>query len=137
MVGEMAPLCRFEPEGSELLAADQETTQFIDRAEWGKFFDSFSGHNIEVTRRFSLSLKGRVAQIGDLQLVLSEDFIAQATELPRTGEKWFKKGKVNKTKWKQFLLPLPGDFDDTFGFPVKLLKPQWMPLFRLIVRCRS
>ena len=90
MEEDMAPLCHFEPEGFELLDADQEPTQLVDKVGWRKLFINFSGHNVEVTRTFSLSLKERVAQIGDLQLVLSENFIAQATGLLQSGEKWFK-----------------------------------------------
>ena len=69
-----------------------------------------------------------------MELVLSKDFIAQETGLPESGEKWFEKGVMNKTTWKQFLLPLPKNFDSTFGFPIKLLKPKWVPLFQLIFR---
>ena len=67
-------------------------------------------------------------------MVLSEDFIAKATKLPQTDDKWFKKGEINKIKCKQFLLPLPQDLHDKFVFPVKFLKPQWLPLFQIILR---
>ena len=120
----MAPLCRFEPTGSDFLDIEPEVARLIDKVGWGDFFRSFNGHNIEVTYRFSLSLRENIAQIRDLRLVIYEDFVAKATKLPQTTEKWFKRGEINKTKWKQFLLPLPADFDDKFGFPTKYLKPQ-------------
>ena len=77
----MAPLCLFEPEGSEFLTADREAAWIIDKYGWGKFFYSFSGHNIKFTHEFSLSLKERVTHIGDLWLVLSKHYVAQATKL--------------------------------------------------------
>ena len=49
--------------------------------------DSFNGHNLKVTRKFDLSLKERVTQIGDLWLVLSKDSIAQEAKLLQAGEK--------------------------------------------------
>ena len=114
-------MCRFEPAGSELLDIEPEATLLNDKVGWGDIFRSFDGHDIEVTHRFSLYFKENVAQIRDLRLVIYEDFVAKATKLPQTAEKWFKRGEINKTKWKQFLLPLPSNFDDKFGFPAKYL----------------
>ena len=88
-VAMMAPLCRFEPAESELLDIEPESALLINKIGWGEFFRSFNGYNIEVTRQFSLSLKDNVAQIGNLRLVISEDFILKATKLPQTREKWF------------------------------------------------
>ena len=65
-IGEMVPLCRFEPEGSKWLIKELEATCFVDKIGWGKFFDNFNGHNVEITHRFALSFNGEIAQIGDL-----------------------------------------------------------------------
>ena len=80
-----------------------------------------SGKNEEVTRRFTLYLKGNVAQVGNLQLEISKDFIAKATGLPQKGECWFKKKEINRDKWRHFLLTLLEGFEDKFGYPVKYL----------------
>ena len=58
---EMAPLCWFEPEGSEWLIKEPEAACFVDKIGWGKFFDNFNGHNVEITRRFVLSFNGEIA----------------------------------------------------------------------------
>ena len=42
----MAPLCRFELEGSKWLIKEPEAACFVDKIGWGKFFDNFNGHNV-------------------------------------------------------------------------------------------
>ena len=70
---------------------DSEGFKILQRASWIPFLHKFSGYNLEVTRQFAESFDGKKAQIGNLTLYLSEDFIAQVTGLPQIGEKWFKK----------------------------------------------
>lgn len=111
-----------------------DTSQLFDKIGWGEFFRSFSGHNMEVTRRFSLSLRENVAQIGNVRLDISESFIAKAKKLLQKGERWFNKKEINREKWKHFLLPLPEGFDDKHGYPIKYLKPQWELLLQMIIR---
>ena len=82
-----------------------------------------------------LSFDGNTPQIGDLQLVVDEEFISKATKLPRRRERWYKGAKIEKKKYKQFLLPLSKD--DAYlklCFPVKYLKPQWCLPFQVISR---
>ena len=86
----MAPLNRFEISGPELVESNPEATALFDKIGWGSFFKVFSGHHVEITKQFALSLKDDVAQIGDFQLVLNEDMIAKATKVPQVGENWFK-----------------------------------------------
>ena len=119
----MAPLYRFEPDGAELLDINPEISQLFDKIGWGNFLRDFSGHNVEVTRRFALTFKENVAHVGAIRLEISEDFIAKAANLPQRGERWFKMKEVNKEKLKGFLLPLPEGFDYKNGYPLKYLQP--------------
>ena len=82
----MAPLSRFEVSVLEMIEMDPEATALFEKIGWKPFFWSFNGHNEEVTRQFTLSFDGNTTQIGDLQLVLDEEFISKATKLPRCGE---------------------------------------------------
>ena len=79
IIEQMAPLSRFEISHPEMLEADPEVLALFEKIGWKLFFWDFSGHNEEVTKRFSLSFDGNVTQIGDLQLVIDEEFIAKAT----------------------------------------------------------
>ena len=81
-IGEMVPLCRFEPEGSNGLLKKPEATCFVDKIGWGKLFDNFNGHNVEITHRFAMSFNHEISQIGYLQLTLFEDFLAEVAKLP-------------------------------------------------------
>ena len=129
----MALLCRFEPERSKWLIKEPEAACFVDKIGWGKLFDNFNGHNVEITHRFAMSFNHEISQIGYLQLTLFEDFLAEAAKLPQVGERWFKKGMMNRDEWKMFILSLPKYFNEQFGFSVRFLKPRWLPSFRLIV----
>ena len=64
------------------MEADEEVAALFEKIGWGLFFRQFSGHNIEVTRQFALSLKENVAQIGGFKFIIDEDKIVEATKLP-------------------------------------------------------
>ena len=83
----MAPLSRFEISGSELIEVDEKVALLFEKVGWGHFFRCFSGHNMEVTKLFALSLKENVAQIGDFKFIIDEDKITEDTKLPKTGER--------------------------------------------------
>ena len=97
--GAMASLSRFEILGSELVEADEKAALLFEKIGWDQFFRCFSGHNVEVTKQFSMSFKENVAQIGDFKFIIDEDKITEATKLPQTGERRFKGGKLNKKKF--------------------------------------
>ena len=67
--------------GSELFDIEQEGTLLIEKFKWGAFFTSFDGHNVEVACWFSLYFKENVAQIKDLRLDISEDFVAKTKKI--------------------------------------------------------
>ena len=69
-----------------LVEADEKDALLFDKILWGQFFRCFSGHNMGVTKQFSLSLKENAAQIGDFKFIIDGDKIAEATKLPQTGE---------------------------------------------------
>ena len=78
----MAPLSCFEISRSELIEADEKVALLFEKIGWGHFFKSFSGHNTEVTKMFDLSLREKVAQIGDFKFIIDEDKIAEEMKLP-------------------------------------------------------
>ena len=87
---------RFEPKRLIIGNVDSEGFRILQRALWISFFRKFSGFNLEVTRQFEETFDGKIAQIGNLTLHLSENLIAQVTGLPHTGEKWFKKKHIDE-----------------------------------------
>ena len=87
IIEQMAPLSHFEIYGPEMLESNPEVLALFEKINWKLFFWGFSGHNEEVTRQFAFSFDGNVAQIGDLQLLIDEEFIVKAMKFPRTGER--------------------------------------------------
>ena len=130
----MAPLNRFEISGSELIEADEKVALRFEKIGWGKFFKSFDGHHAEVTKMFAMNLNDDVVQIGNFKFIINEDKIAEATQLPQVGERWFKGSKVNKKMCLSLLLPLPDNTKLKIGVPVKFLKPEWRDFYEILVR---
>ena len=113
---------------------DEEVAALFKKIGWGSFFRCFSGHNIEVTKQFAMSLKENVAQIGGFKFIIDEDKNAEATKLPRTRERWFKGGKVDNKRCRSLLLPLPANAKLKVGVSVKFLKPEWQAPYEILVR---
>jgi hypothetical protein len=59
-------------------------------AGWGPFLAHLQGHDDNVSLQFSLGFDGRMACMGSLTFLVSEESIASATKLPRVGDRWFK-----------------------------------------------
>ena len=49
----------------------------------------------EVARKFSLHFVGIKTKVGNLEFEISEASIAATTEIPNTGERWFKSMILN------------------------------------------
>ena len=60
------------------------------RAGWHSFLTNLQGHDDAVSLQFSLGFDGHIAKVGSLEFSVTEDSIALATGLPRTGDRWFK-----------------------------------------------
>jgi hypothetical protein len=57
----------------------------------------------DVDREFFLNFDGTKTKVGTLELEVSEATIATATEIPNTGERWFKSMTLNAAFSKDFL----------------------------------
>ena len=64
----------------------------------------FDGHDHEVALQFSRSFKNGRVQIGPLKFKVTEEFIAAATGLENTGEKYFKNQKLERNQWQCFVV---------------------------------
>jgi hypothetical protein len=59
----------------------------------------------EVAREFALNFNGTKTKVGMLEFEVSELSISVATNIPNTGEKWFKAMSLNASFSKEFLKP--------------------------------
>ena len=51
-----------------------------------------------MTKQFAATFDGRKAVIGNLELIVNQETLAEATSLPNTGEEWFK-GRYDKNNF--------------------------------------
>jgi hypothetical protein len=79
----MAPVVRIEPNGSQSLLAHDDAIGDIVAHGWDIFIKRFEGYNLAVPQAFAQLFDGSKSQIGDLQLEVTEDSIAQATGLAK------------------------------------------------------
>ena len=87
---------------------------------------------MEVTRKFAKSFDGHKAQIGNLSLSSSEDFIAQVTGLPQIGEKWFKKQHMDEKAWTLYINKSRKAHNWIHGVARRWIKSPWDELAYLI-----
>ena len=130
----MAPVLRFELMGDKYLYADPECHELVVRVGWLGFLHKFSGFNLAVFRAFAASFDGIKAQIGDVELRLTEEFVSQAIGLPRVSERWYKGKHVKNDHWKEFLTPANRKMKYKSGFPSRLLMKKWCSMLELIIR---
>jgi hypothetical protein len=106
-----------------LLAHDDVIGDIVAHG-WDIFIRQFEGYNLAVAQAFAQSFDGSKAKIGDLQLEVTEDSIAQATGLSQEGERWFKNAKIEGVPWN-FLMVSKKSKCCPKGTLITLIKPRW------------
>ena len=84
---------RHEPNSLSFIESSvefEETKPLFKKAGWILFLEKFNGYDTEIALQFANTFDGRQAVIKGMQLVVTEELISRALELPSTGEKWFK-----------------------------------------------
>ena len=72
----MAPISIFKLMGDEYLDASLECHELVVKVGWLGFLQKFSGFNLAVSREFATSFDGMKAQVGDIVLQLTEEFLS-------------------------------------------------------------
>jgi hypothetical protein len=78
-------MVRIEPNGSQALLSHDDALGDLVAHGWDSFIRRFEGYNLAVAQAFAQSFDGSKAKIGDLQLEVTKDSIAQATGLSKKG----------------------------------------------------
>jgi hypothetical protein len=102
---------RHEPEtyvDLEALPEHKATKEIFKRAGWEPFLRKFNGYNDAITLQFALHFDGETAKVGGLEFRVTEEFIAEAVELPTTGQRWMKGQPVDKELCVKLLKPSTG-----------------------------
>jgi hypothetical protein len=127
----MAPMVRFEPNGSQDLLLFDDARKDLEDSGWLAFIWRFTGFNLFFAQQFTLTFDGCRAKVGDIQLELNEEFISSATGLAATGQRWFKNSKVNEVSWPLLFVSRKVTSCDK-GMPISTLKPRWHDLLIMV-----
>jgi hypothetical protein len=128
---------RHEPEtyaDLETLPEYKATKEILKRAGWEPFLRKFNGYNDAITLQFALHFDGETAKVGGLEFRVTEEFIAEAVELPTTGQRWMKGQPVDKELCVQLLKPQYRNMKWTEGTSRAWLEPQWAQLLIILQR---
>ena len=101
------PAARHEPTGlSAIESSDEfrETKPFFERAGWIPFLEKFNGYDTDIALQFASTFDGHRAAIKGISLVITEELIGRALELPTTGERCFKGKPMVKNSLNQLLI---------------------------------
>ena len=74
---------RLEPKEFNSTDLHERCLEIFENKQWINFFEKFNGHNEQVSMAFAETFNGEIARVGNLQIRLSEDILAQVTGLPQ------------------------------------------------------
>jgi hypothetical protein len=128
-------IMRTEPYEMQFFAVEPLIREVFQRVGCFNFFQKMQRGHPKVAREFSLNFDGTKTKVGTLELEVSEETIAVATEIPSTRlERWFKSMNLNATFSKEFLKPeFQGD-NLSKGVPRSHMVEGFDKMIRLIQR---
>jgi hypothetical protein len=127
----MAPVVRIESNDSQAFLSHDDVVDDLTIFRWFKFIQSFEGFNLEDSQDFAQTFDGTRAKIGDLQLEVNDDSIAEAMRLSREGDHWFNNLKFEGIPWHLLMVSKNSSYD-VKGTPIVLFKPRWHGLLIII-----
>jgi hypothetical protein len=125
---------RTEPYDMQLFDVEPLIREVFQRVGCFNFCQNMQRGHPEVAREFSLNFDGTKTKVGTLELEVSEATIAAATEIPNTGERWFKSMNLNATFSKEFLKPECQGDNLSKGVPRSHLVEGFDKMLRVIQR---
>ena len=99
----MGLIVRAEPVGEIFMEGYPQLKEMLQKTGWQKFVENFDGYQKEITKSFARSFDGTEVEIGDIKFSVTKSYIAEATKLPRLGERWFKNKEFHSESWKVIL----------------------------------
>jgi hypothetical protein len=97
------------------------------------FCQKLESFHQQVAEAFSLSFDGKKAIIGQDEFEIDEALIAEVTELPMTGEKWFKTTVIKNVEFRSYLKPEHRGLIWKKDIPVSFLEENWQQLLKAIM----
>ena len=92
--------------------------------------------HLELTRLLILNLHNKHSSLAGVDFEISAGAMFEATGIPTVGEKWFKRGKLDKDFLEPFIKTRYREGNKTI-FPFSHLKHRFSPLMLVIMKDRK
>ena len=83
-------ICRLEPNNTEWILKFPRSAQLMKNVGWFAFCEKLQGYYSQVSMDFIKNYKDEMVQLKSLTLMVNEESIAEAIDVPKQGERWFK-----------------------------------------------
>jgi hypothetical protein len=124
-------LLKRELSNLSFLESHPEVQRYFSSAGCMEFVNRLqSGCHQATAEAFAMSFDGNRARVGSVEIKVDEKFIAEATGLPMTGQKWFKTTALKKQDFKFYLKDGYKHKAWTKGMLVSYLDEEWQHLFK-------
>jgi hypothetical protein len=128
-----APTLRKELDDIGYLESHPEVCHLFKDAGCYEFCKKVQSSHQQVAEAFSLTFDGRKAVIGKDEFLVDETLIAEVTELPRTGENWFKTTVTKEVEFRSYLKPEHKCLIWKKDIPMSFLEEKWQHLLKSIL----
>jgi hypothetical protein len=115
------------------LEAHPEVCQMFKDAGCYNVCQKLQSFHQQVAEAFTLSFDGKKAIIGQDEFKIDESLIGEVTELPTTGEKWFKTTVIKNIDFKSYLKPEHRGLIWKKDIPISFLEEKWQQLLKAIM----
>jgi hypothetical protein len=127
------PTLRKELDDISYLESHPEVCQLFRDAGCYNFCKKLQSSHQQVAEAFALTFDGRKAVIGQDEFQVDEALIAEVTELPRTGENWFKTTVTKDIEFRSYLKPEHKCLVWKKDIPMFFLEEKWKHLLKSIL----
>jgi hypothetical protein len=127
------PVVRRELNDIGYLESHPEVCQLFKDAGCFKFCEKLQSSHQQVAEDFSLTFDGRKVVISQDEFQVDEALIAEVTELPRTGENWFKTTVTKDVEFRSYLKPEHKCLIWKKDIPISFLEEKWQHLLKAIL----
>jgi hypothetical protein len=125
---------RTEPYDMHLFDSEPLIREVFQRVGYINFCQKMQRGHPEVVREFALNFDGTKTKVGILEFEVSELSISVATEIPNTGERWFKAMTLNVAFSKEFLKPKYQGDNLSKGVPINHMLEGFDKMLKVIQR---
>jgi len=97
-----------------------------------RFCEKLQGFHQGVVEAFALTFDGAKAKFGTIEVQVDEVIVTAVTEMPRTGERWFKSTTIKYIEFRSYLKPKHKSITLKKDIPRSNLEEKWQHLLKAI-----